>query len=408
MGAVQKRISSNSTGQQAPVSVLLRDFRALIARRIQRALGIPTRSERQCLATIQALHRAGAVIVGEDAHWDGSRGTLSMSVRAPGDVGHLAEWTITGVDARTFNDCLDDEVVANCFWAETPSGPKWCGFLGSGRTGPGTWRTGSVIEMRRSEGRRDTSRDDRLAQLGAMASTLSHELKQPLATIAFAAENGKLRLVGQTDTRSEKALEKFDKILEQVERARDITGKMLAHAKAEADAHAEFDLEAAIRAAQQQAAGLLMRDDIQYGELSIPENATIVGFSRLSFELILLNGIRNAVQAIGEARTRHLVTRGRIDIAVKRIGAGGLALSIIDDGAGISPEIADKLFSPFATSKKGEDGNGIGLNMCRQLIEKVGGTLDLVSNPDARGARLVMTFPESAVRFTSLGSWQQG
>ena len=408
MGAVRKQVNASGTGAQTPVSVLLRDFRLLIFRRIRTLLGIPTRSEGRTLATIRALHRAGAAVAGQDVRWDPRREKLTMAVRSPGGPTHLAEWSITGVDARTFNDCLDDDVVANCFWAETPSGPKWCGFLGSGRTAPGQWRTGSVIEMRRAEGRRDTSRDDRLAQLGSMASTLSHELKQPLATIAFAAENGKLRLVGQTDTRSEKALEKFDKILEQVERARDITGKMLAHARAEADAHAEFDLEAAIKAAQQQAAGLLMREDIQYGELALGDPATIVGFSRLSFELILLNGIRNAVQAISEARAKHLVTRGRIDIAVKRIGAGGLAISIIDDGAGISPEIADKLFSPFATSKKGEDGNGIGLHMCRQLIERVGGTLDLVSNPDARGARLVMTFPESAVRFTALGSWQQG
>lgn len=408
MGAVHKQVNSNGAGQQTPVTVLLREFRALIGRRIRTTLGIPSRNERRSLLTIQALHRAGAVVVGQDVRWDGAREKLSMAVRAANGATHIAEWVITGVDARTFNDCLDDDVVANCFWAETPSGPKWCGFFASGRVAPGAWRSGSVIEMRRAEGRRETSRDDRLAQLGAMASTLSHELKQPLATIAFAAENGKLRLVGQTDTRSEKALEKFDKILEQVERARDITGKMLAHARAEADAHAEFDLEAAIRAAQQQAAGLLMRDDIQYGELSIAENAIIVGFSRLSFELILLNGIRNAVQAIAEARAKHLVTRGRIDIAVKRLGTGGLAISIIDDGAGISPDIADKLFNPFATSKKGEDGNGIGLHMCRQLMEKVGGTLDLVSNPDARGARLVMTFPESAVRFLSLGSWQQG
>jgi C4-dicarboxylate-specific signal transduction histidine kinase len=311
------------------------------------------------------------------------------------------------VDARTFDASANDDVVANCFWAETPSGPKWCGFFASDNMGPGRWRKASVVEMRRSEGRRDTSRDDRLAQLGAMASTLSHELKQPLATIAFAAENGKLRLVGQTDTRSQKALEKFDKILEQVERARDITGKMLAHAKAEADANAEFDLEAAIRAAQSQASGLMMQADIQYGELTIAEHASIIGLSRLSFELIMLNGIRNAIQAIGEARAKHLVTRGRIDITSRRIGNGSIAVSIIDDGAGISPEIADKLFSPFATSKKGEDGNGIGLHMCRQLLEKIGGTLDLVSNPDARGARLVMTFPEKAVRFTSLGNWQQ-
>ncbi len=407
MGAIQKHDSSTAAGQQAPVSVLLREFRSLITQRIRHLTGIPTRSERLTLSTIRALHSAGAVVAGQDVRWDSTRERLSMTVHSTGGVPHIAEWSIRGVDARTFDDSRADENVANCFWAETPAGPKWCGFLASGNMGPGQWLTGSVVEMRRAEGRRDASRDDRLTQLGAMASTLSHELKQPLATIAFAAENGKLRLVGQTDTRSEKALEKFDKILEQVERARNITGKMLAHAKAEADANAEFDLEAALRAAQTQAAGLLARGDVQFGELSISEHATILGFSRLSFELIILNGIRNAVQAIAEARAKHMVTRGRIDIAVQRIGPAGLALSIIDDGAGISPEIADKLFSHFATSKPGEEGNGIGLHMCRQLIEKVGGTLDLVSNPDARGARLVMTFPESAVRFTSLGSWQQ-
>ena len=390
------------------MSVLLREFRTLITQRIRQLTGIPTRSERLTLSTIRALHAAGAVVAGQDVRWDPARERLSMTVLGAGGIPHFAEWAIRGVDARTFEDSRSDELLANCFWAETPAGPRWCGLFANGNTGPGQWRSGSVVEMRRAEGRRDTPREDRLAQLGAMASTLSHELKQPLATIAFAAENGKLRLVGQTDTRSEKALEKFDKILEQVERARNITGKMLAHAKAEVDANAEFDLEAAIRVAQSQAAGMLVGAGIQYGETATPEHATILGFSRLSFELILLNGIRNAVQAIDEARAKHLVTRGRIDIAVKRIGNGGLALSIIDDGAGISPDIADKLFSPFATSKQGEDGNGIGLHMCRQLLEKVGGTLDLVSNPDARGARLVMTFPESAVRFTSLGSWQQG
>lgn len=408
MGVVRKHDSMTGTGQQAPVSVLLREFRALIAHRLRSLTHFPSRTERALLQTASALNAAGAVVAGQDARWDAARERLSFTVIGQSGVAHTAEWTIRGVDARTFDDSAMDDVVANCFWAETPSGPKWCGFFASGNMGPGQWRKGSVVEMRRAEGRRDTSRDDRLEQLGAMASTLSHELKQPLATIAFAAENGKLRLVGQTDTRSQKALEKFDKILEQVERARDITGKMLAHAKAEADANAEFDLEAAIRAAQSQASGLMMRADIQYGELAISEHASILGFSRLSFELIMLNGIRNAVQAIGEARAKHLVTRGRIDVTARRIGNGGIAVSIIDDGAGISPEIADKLFSPFATSKKGEDGNGIGLHMCRQLLEKVGGTLDLVSNPDARGARLVMTFPESAVRFTSLGNWQQG
>ena len=210
MGATRKQDNRTAIGQQAPVSVLLREFGALITQRIRQLTGIPTRSERLTLSTIREMHGAGAVVAGQDVRWDPVRERLSMMVRDEGGVPHIAEWTIRGVDARTCEDSRSDQLVANCFWAETPAGPRWCGLFASGNTGPGQWRSGSVVEMRRAEGRRDTPRDDRLTQLGAMASTLSHELKQPLATIAFAAENGKLRLVGQTDTRSEKALDKLD------------------------------------------------------------------------------------------------------------------------------------------------------------------------------------------------------
>lgn len=385
---------------------LLRDFSELFVRRLRKLLRMPRRTARTVPSIITAMKEAGAAVAGEDAVWDAARDRLSLRVTSKRGTPHIAEWSMRDVDAQTFADSLNDNLVANCFWAETPSGPRWCAFFGEGNIAPGHWKHGGVVELRRADGRRDSKREARLVQLGAMASTLSHELKQPLATIAFAAENGRLRLVGQSDTNSQKALEKFDKILEQVERARAISGKMLAHAKSEADAQAEFDLESAIRAAQSQTANLMERAGVQFGELSIPEPASILGFSRLSFELILLNGFRNAIQAIREARARNLVTRGRIDINVKRLGNGGIALSIIDDGSGISPEIADKLFHAFSTSKKGEEGNGIGLYMCRQLVEKVGGSLDLVSNPDGRGARLVMTFPEDAVRFTGFGGWQ--
>ena len=171
-----------------------------------------------------------------------------------------------------------------------------------------------------------------------MASTLSHELKQPLATIAFAAENGRLRLVGQHDTNSQKALEKFDKILEQVERARAISGKMLAHAKAEADAQAEFDLESAIRAAQSQTANLMQEAGVQFGEISIPEPASILGFSRLSFELILLNGFfamsELAVISSRRARLQALAEAGSktARAALKLAEAPGPFLSTVQIG----------------------------------------------------------------------------
>ncbi len=388
------------------VGELLRDFSELIVRRLRKRLRLPRKMARTVPSIITAMKEAGAAVAGEDAVWDAAHDRLSLRVTSNRGAPHMAEWTLRDVDARTFADSLNDDLIANCFWAETPSGPRWCAFFAQGNIGPGHWKHGGIVELRRAEGRRDSNREARLVQLGSMASTLSHELKQPLATIAFAAENGRLRLVGQHDTNSQKALEKFDKILEQVERARAISGKMLAHAKAEADAQAEFDLESAIRAAQSQTANLMQEAGVQFGEISIPEPASILGFSRLSFELILLNGFRNAIQAIREAHTRHLVTRGRIDVTVKRLGDGGLALSIIDDGAGISDDIAGKLFHAFSTSKKGDEGNGIGLYMCRQLVEKIGGSLDLAANPDGRGARLVMTFPEEAVRYSGFGGWQ--
>ena len=86
MGATRKQDNRTAIGQQAPVSVLLREFRALITQRIRQLTGIPTRSERLTLSTMRAMHGAGAVIAGEDVRWDPVRERVSMTVRGEGDV----------------------------------------------------------------------------------------------------------------------------------------------------------------------------------------------------------------------------------------------------------------------------------------------------------------------------------
>ena len=134
MGATRKQDNRTAIGQQAPVSVLLREFGALITQRIRQVTGIPTRSERLTLNTIREMHGAGAVVAGQDVRWDPVRERLSMTVRDEGGVPHIAEWSIRGVDARTFEDSRSDQLVANCFWAETPTGPRWCGLFASGNT----------------------------------------------------------------------------------------------------------------------------------------------------------------------------------------------------------------------------------------------------------------------------------
>jgi two-component system sensor histidine kinase DctS len=110
-------------------------------------------------------------------------------------------------------------------------------------------------------------------------------------------------------------------------------------------------------------------------QTSIPAELPDVSADRMLLEQVLLNLTRNAVESM-----QHVAPERRILRIVAAHDAGQVTVSVIDHGHGIPPEVAERLFSPFFSTKA--EGMGMGLSICRTAIEFHGGTLSHSANPD--------------------------
>ena len=103
-------------------------------------------------------------------------------------------------------------------------------------------------------------------------------------------------------------------------------------------------------------------------------NVDLVLADRVQIQQVVLNLIRNAIDAMEGARKRKLV------IAVRALEGEQAEISVADTGHGISPDVADQLFQPFVTTKR--HGMGVGLSISRTIVEAHGGRLWAESNPE--------------------------
>ena len=99
----------------------------------------------------------------------------------------------------------------------------------------------------------------------------------------------------------------------------------------------------------------------------------LVLIDRIQIQQVLLNLLRNAIEAMRRTPRRDLT------ISTRLIGDGLVTISVANSGSGIAPEIASRLFQPFATTKP--QGMGIGLSLCRTIIESHGGQIKAEANP---------------------------
>ncbi len=218
----------------------------------------------------------------------------------------------------------------------------------------------------------------RLATVGEMASLLSHELNQPLAAISSYA-TGSLNLL-QEDSASvshadlEQAMRR---IAEQAERA----GKVI---KSVHDFVRRRDQDREAVPPQALIDAIMPLVGLQARKLGVQVTTRIadglprVLCDRTMVEQVLLNLARNAMQAMDQAGVAY----PSLLIQVRRAGGGEtkawLEFSVEDCGPGIPPEVAQKLFTPFFTTKA--EGMGLGLSLCRTVVEQHGGFLAFESN----------------------------
>ena len=233
-------------------------------------------------------------------------------------------------------------------------------------------------------------RVQRVITVGEMASTLAHELNQPLAALVnYAAAARALAAQGRTDLLDES----LGALSAQALRAADIVGRIRRWVRQQPQTREPCDLNTVV----DQALALLLRAEARrHGipvQLDLATAPLEVHADRVLLEQVVLNLGLNALQAMqamlhpqepapGHAPELRLRTRAE---------PGHALLEVLDRGPGLPPEIAARLFEPFFTTRA--EGLGLGLNICRSIVESMGGEL-LASSREGGGAVFVIRLPE--------------
>jgi two-component system sensor kinase FixL len=211
----------------------------------------------------------------------------------------------------------------------------------------------------------------RFTALGEMASTLAHELNQPL-TAATSYLNGARRLLdgGKLEDIAT-ARGAIESAAEQALRAGQIIKRLREFvARGESDRQVEN-----LRKLVEEAGALALVGIKEMGvnvDFTYDPEASFVLVDRIQIQQVILNLMRNAIEAMQEVARRDL------RIATHRVDDDMVEISVTDTGPGIAPEIAARLFQPFVTTKR--QGMGVGLSISRTIVEAHGGRLWVEAN----------------------------
>ena len=240
----------------------------------------------------------------------------------------------------------------------------------------------------------------RLATVGEMASLLSHELNQPLAAISSYA-TGSINLLEASaapaaqDAPAARAgqLDDVRMAMQHIARQAERAGKVI---KSVHDFVRRRDQAREAVQAQELLDAILPLVSLQARKLGVRVNTSVeanlppVLCDRTMVEQVLLNLARNAMQAMDDPSLPRRVLDLRVRRAASNQHSGWVEFAVVDVGTGISADVAEKLFTPFFTTRT--EGMGLGLSLCRTVIEQHGGYLGFAPH-EPRGTVFTFTLP---------------
>ena len=234
----------------------------------------------------------------------------------------------------------------------------------------------------------------RTVTMGEIASTLAHELNQPLAAIT-SYTTGALNLLNDPAARPDDAgLDRIRGALEkanaQAQRAGHVIRSVHSLAKRREPHRETVDLPAlvagVVQVAELRASQHFITIKTDFG----PDTQTVLA-DPMMLEQVLLNLTRNAIEAMRDVAPERRILR--VGASADPLAPGSVIISVADQGCGISPQAREHLFSPFFSTKS--DGMGMGLKICRTVVEFHGGTLTYEDNPGG-GTIFRFSLPASA------------
>ncbi len=227
------------------------------------------------------------------------------------------------------------------------------------------------MRLQRAIDAQSRERDARLMTGDAVAATIAHEVKQPLAAMITRSDTG-LRWLDRAVPDLDKARTEFTKIAADGHRAAAVIESIRATFRKDDRVRASFDVDKLIDEAI-----ALLQDDLKSHRIlvKVERNARplrVMG-DRIQVQQVLLNLITNAIEAMTTVDGPHDLT-----VSSNPHDDGGVVISVADTGMGIDPQDLQRIFDPLFTTKS--RGMGMGLSICRSIIQAHDGMLWVLPN----------------------------
>jgi PAS domain S-box-containing protein len=224
----------------------------------------------------------------------------------------------------------------------------------------------------------------RLASMGALTVELAHELNQPLGVIGNYV-GGCIIGLGRPDWDRDRIVHAQKKILGETRRAREITLRILDFLRRRESPRMLTDINWLVQDTMPLADLEAQKHQVMLAN-ELQPNLPDVKVNRVQIQQIVINLISNAVHSVVAAAP----AKPQVVITTRLLDVGGIEVCITDNGAGFNQKSVDELFVPLYTTK--EKGTGMGLSICRTLVELHGGRITATGRPGS-GASFSFTVP---------------
>jgi two-component system NtrC family sensor kinase len=235
-------------------------------------------------------------------------------------------------------------------------------------------------------------RSERMASVGRLAAGLAHEIGNPIAALM-----GMEDLLLDGDMSRDEERDFLQRMRRETERIHTVVRDLLDFARPEelVDHGGEPPSPAEVRQVVDDVIALV-RPQKQFRDVVIEakvERDLVVAIPAPRLTQVLLNMLMNAGAALGSAGR----VGGRVTVTARSADAARVRIEVEDDGPGIAPAVRDRLFEPFVTTKEVGEGTGLGLAVCRGLVESAGGEIG-VDAACQGGARFYVLLPSVSER----------
>ncbi len=217
----------------------------------------------------------------------------------------------------------------------------------------------------------------RVGVMGEMAASIAHEINQPLTAISSRAQ-ACTRILTAEKSQNADVISALEIISDQAIRAGDIIRSMRTWVREQDVQRRPCDCNQLVLEVVELATMEAQNQDIDL-QLSLETQSTNIVCDPIQIQQVILNLVKNAIDEVANFQPREQGNGKKILIATKCLRPGRMQVSVTDYGPGIEDDIAGNVFDPFFTTK--EAGMGLGLSICRTIIQAHGGELSYKPNP---------------------------